>query len=173
MYDNSYCGLIDEGKIALIRARIRRWGLRGQDRLDAEQEVILEPCRFEYAPSQGASEATAIVALVDHKLHSLRRRERRYQKRVAQCEPQPESNVSVELAQVELRQDVRCAMESLAPEDRRVCNDLAVGRSIREIASRNGRSWHQVERQLARIREHFTQLGLGSAVEFVVQRQSA
>ena len=66
-------------KLNLIKTRARLMGFRRHDLEDAVQEVMLEVLEFKYEPekSNGATETTALTTVIDRKLVSLTRVNRR------------------------------------------------------------------------------------------------
>jgi len=74
---------IERWKLELIRARAFRRGLRDGELDDALQEIAIEVMSFRFQPerSNGASEATAVMAVIDRRLSMIRRRQRRYRQR--------------------------------------------------------------------------------------------
>ncbi len=75
MFKNNYASVIEKWKVDLIVSRARRLGFRRQDLDDAQQQIVVELLSFEFDPtrSNGATEETAVTALIDHQLLSLRR----------------------------------------------------------------------------------------------------
>ena len=79
MYRNSYDGVLEPWKLELINRRTRQRGLRDDDFLDMQQLLVLEVLKFEFDPdkSNGATETTALTALIDRRLAMMRRGEQR------------------------------------------------------------------------------------------------
>ena len=153
-------------KLDLIRARAIRHGFCGADLEDVQQEIAIEALAFGFRRDRanGATEATALTAMIDRRLAMARRRERRYQRRLDQVrgfadlsaeptEPSCEERITSVL-------DVRSAIATLSPVDQEICRALADGDSIDAIAQRLGCGWHTVKRQVDRLRERFAQMGL-------------
>ncbi len=153
-------------KSELIRARAVRHGFRGADLEDVQQEIAIEALTFDFRHDQanGATEATALTALIDRRLAMARRRERRYQRRVDQLRgfggPPAEPAAPSDEERVASVLDVQMAVDGLAPEDRDLCRALADGESIDAIARRLGCGWHTVKRRVDCVRERFAQMGL-------------
>ncbi|NQU22271.1 MAG: sigma-70 family RNA polymerase sigma factor [Candidatus Nealsonbacteria bacterium] len=163
MFANRYDNQIEPWKAQLVTLRARRYGLAGPDLDDAQQEIMLDVIAFRYdeSRSNGATERTALTALIDRRLSTLRRSRRRYEERFhSSTNEQPIVAVEEPEDEQSLTMDVRRALEMLPAEDRQVCEALADGRSIREIAQQRACGWHTVRRQVARIRQRFEALGL-------------
>ena len=169
MRHNEYDGLLDEWKVCLMVSRARRLGFQSDQIDDALQELALDVLafRFDSAKSNGASEATALTAVIDNRLHMIRRARRRYQKRLATL--RAESGVDeardrwpepVEDQTAFLVLDVREALARLPPRERRLCKALLAGKTLADVARRNNRDWHVQERLLAHVRRRFADLGL-------------
>ncbi len=171
MYRNQYGSVIDKSKIKLIAARARRMGFRRQDIEDVQQHIAMVLMEFNYDPekSNGASETTAITALIDHQLLSLRRSQQRYAKRVTGSENIP-SDVPdalyepVEERRMAIATDLDMAKAQLSPMAREVCESLADGQSLNEIAKRLGVGWHTIERHVESIRGCFEQFGIDAVL---------
>ncbi len=152
-------------KFNLIRARAFRRGFRGAELDDVQQEIAIEAMTFEFRPDRanGATETTALTAMIDRRLAMARRRERRYQRRLDHVResvprgPFTEPSCEGRMASV---LDVRAAVASLGPVDREICWALADGESIDAIARRLGCGWHTVKRRVDCLRERFCQMGL-------------
>ncbi len=162
MRQNSYAGFLEKWKSDLITARARRFGLRGHDLAEAQQVIALHIGRFTFDParSNGASETTALTALIDRQLKSLHRARSRYTHRVgARISRALLASVSYE-ERHELILDVQNALNRLTPDEQSVCRGLAHGNSIARIAHDLTFSWHKVRRIIAHVRARFATLGL-------------
>lgn len=156
-------------KSDLIRARAIRQGFRGHDLEDVQQEIVTDVLAFEFRQerSNGATEATALTAMIDRRLKMARRSERRYQRRLDQVRRwMPQGSLVTETAEDSCEEriasvlDVQTALASLAPDDRDICQALADGESIDAIARRLGCGWHTIKRRVDGLRERFAQIGL-------------
>jgi RNA polymerase sigma factor (sigma-70 family) len=169
MFRNTYEGVVDRWKVDLIRERARRWGFRREDLEDAEQEIILDVAdfRFDAAKSNGATERTALTAIIDHRLCTLLRSKRRYQQHVAKAAAQvamddePLAASTNSSPNGDLVLDMQEAVAALPDFERAICQSLALGHSLTEIAAQLGCSRHAVGKAVARIRLRFESLGLG------------
>ena len=164
MHKNGYQGAIKGWKNDLIISRARRTGLSGDQLLDAQQEVVLHAAAFEYDADRanGASEATALTAVIDHRLAKFRQTASRYearQKRARRLYVRHENERS-DLDQRLLAVDVRDAVSCLTPEEQRVCVLLSEGESIASIAESLQCHWRVVHRIIQTVREKFSELGL-------------
>jgi len=162
---------VERWKVRLIVDRAKRFGFAADELADVQQEVILDVMafRFDKTRSNGATEVTALRALIDRRLKAIRRAKARYARRVEQlksalgaseAEPHQERPVPRPKDSASLVVDVRDALATLAPEDRSLCLRLAEGKTIRQIAAERGCSWSKVQRQVERIRCRFEALGL-------------
>lgn len=159
---------IERWKLELIRARALRRGLRDGELDDAQQEIAIEVMAFSFRPerSNGATEVTAVTAVIDRRLAMIRRRQRRYRQRFevrdhalmpsgAGKEPaEPATG-----ARFDLLTDIRAILAGLRPEDRELCLRLADGMSIDAIAGQLGCGWHTVRRRIDRLRAEFERQG--------------
>jgi len=167
---------VERWKVRLIVSRARRFGFAEHELPDVQQEVIQEVMSFEFdeARSNGATEVTALTAVIDHALKALRRSRARYEKRLGQLklalgvdddEPQRARPIHFPEDSASLVLDVRHALADLSPEEQSLCTALAGGSTIREIATRRGCSWCKVKRQVTRVRQRFEELGLDGWLE--------
>lgn len=172
MFRNSYDDLLEPWKLELIERRARKRGFRGADLEDAQQTLVLELLDFQFDPtkSNGATEATALVAVIDRRLAMLRRCEQRHAARTERLkEAHARSQISGEetlaagsdVPRLSLSLDVHEAIEDLPPLAQRICAALADGQSLNEIAKRLGLRWRAVREQVDGIRRYFAYLGLG------------
>lgn len=168
MRHNEYDGLLDEWKVRLIVSRARRLGFRPDQIDDAMQEMVLDLLAFRFDPAKanGASESTALTAVIDKRLRTIRRAWRRYQQHVARLKvargvdeardrwPEP---VEDETALLVL--DVRAVVAHLSPRQRHLCQALLEG--SRRAVSRGRRcGWGTVCQEIEGIRRRFTAAGL-------------
>lgn len=162
MYVNDYGNEIEKWKVELIVERARKLGFRRDELEDVQQELILDVIAFEYdeSRSNGATERTALTSLIDHRLKTIRRAQRRYQDHIEQLEPLPEVDERQDIEHQQRRLDVEDAVNSLCEEDQELCRALAEGRSINEFAHANGCGWHTVKRRVNQVRDHFEVHGL-------------
>ncbi|MFM7845930.1 MAG: hypothetical protein ACKPEY_17105 [Planctomycetota bacterium] len=171
MYRNRYDGMLEPWKLELITRRAQQRGLQGEDLLDIQQLLVLEVLKFQFDPakSNGATETTALTALIDRQIAMRHRREQRYAERqqrlIAHYATTPagqESLPSEEPSQEQhdLVLDVREAIEDLPAEAQRICQLLSSGHSVNQIAQQLGLTWRAVREQIVSLRRYFTYLGL-------------
>ena len=161
MEDLNYNKLLEPWKLELIVSRAKRMGLQCSDIQDVQQGVIREVICFSYkrAKSNGATEATALTALIDNYLKKLLRAEARYREHLRQFGYQTQRSDNP-IPDKQLAIDVRGAVELLPKKERLVCQSLGRGYSKYQIARMLGCGWYTVDRLVNRIREHFEKLGL-------------
>lgn len=171
MFKNDYGPLIEKWKIDLIVSRAKRLGFRRQDLEDAQQQIVIELLEFAFDParSNGATEETAVTALIDHQLLTLRRSRARYAERVTASDDQWGSDESLIAddsiqEQVATNTDIATGIAQLSPLARQICEALSDGLSVNETAQRLGVGWHTVERQVRSIRECFRRLGIDDGI---------
>jgi hypothetical protein len=168
---NSYGHLVEKWKVDLILERARRKRFRRDEMEDVQQELIQAVIDFQYDPqkSNGASEATALTALIDKRLAfiqrgqaRLRKREKKYRK-LHGCRdgapPEDLPDPADEDAAVRSR-DVQDAVARLAPTEQLVCAALARGEPHSVIASTLGVTRYEVGRIIQHIREQLKTWGL-------------
>ena len=171
MFTNSYGEVIEPWKVELIVRRARRWGIAGSDLDDAQQEIVLSLLDFVYDPENlsGASEVTAVTAVIDRRLAMIRRRETRHLRReerfraiavvvdeVLRVTP----NTVLDEDDRNLAIDLKSVIEDLSPRARRVCECLSEGRTINEVAGVLGIDWRVVRREIDAIRLHLHKAGI-------------
>lgn len=166
---NGYGDLLEPWKAELIVARARRKGFSGDRVMDAQQEVILDVLAFEYDPDNeaGATEETALTALIDRKLCFVLRGEIRARKREELVIERSRSGhyhngeeLPVSLADNCLsRLAVSDLMSSFDEMKQELCNLLVANCSRGEIAEQLGVSERTVRNMIASIRERFERAG--------------
>lgn len=144
----------------LAKARALQRGFRGSDLDDAVQQAMSEIIQFKFdsTRSNGAQESTAIVEIIDRQLSKIRRGCGRHQKNLNKLKLF--NTHSPDIGDVDLQIDIRAAIAGLKPRERHVCEELAAGKTITDIAQDQNCGWHTVNRIVIRIREHFESLGL-------------
>lgn len=170
MYRNKYDSVIDKSKIALINSRARRMGFRRQDMDDIQQQVSMALLQFTFdeSRSNGATERTAITAVIDRQLRKIRRTRTRHADRLSGSDSLPmdltDSAAHADFQHIRRYNDLSIAIERLGPTAQRICKHLSEGQSINEIASGMQVSWHTVHKHIAKIRACFVDLGLDDLV---------
>ena len=126
--------------------------------------IALLQFTFDPSKSNGASERTAITAVIDRQLRKIRRTRTRHVDRLGCSEDLPtdlqDDYGLAGVHQARHATDIGVAMRKLCPTARAICEQLSEGQSINEIANRMGVSWHTVNKHLATIRECFASVGL-------------
>jgi len=168
---NEYGQLVEQWKVDLIQQRARKKGFRAGEFADVEQVVIraVMAFRFDPAKSNGATEATALTAVIDRQLAFIRRSEARNQRREKRL--QARINAQADAAGLEVADrtpkdaealscDVREAVSKLTEDEQFVCEGLARGVSRAEIARELGITRHQMEKIVLGVRNRFREIGL-------------
>jgi RNA polymerase sigma factor (sigma-70 family) len=155
-----YDGVIEKWKVNLICTRARLMGFRGHELPDAMQEAALEVLAFRYDPDRanGATERTALTTVIDNRLRKMKRAATRYK---AHVETMGQDATEFSRDEVDpCAMDVASALADLTPREREVCQGLADGLNMTEIARQIGCGWHTVERIVKRLRGQFRDMGL-------------
>jgi DNA-directed RNA polymerase specialized sigma24 family protein len=150
-----------------IASRARRMGFRGHDIEDIQQQILMVLMDFQFDPekSNGASNRTAITAVIDRQLRCIRRSRVRYSDRVTGSENIPneviDTSYGINTARhISMSEDLAIARSHLSPMAQQICDALADGQSINEIAQQMELSWHTIRKHVDAIRECFASLGL-------------
>lgn len=156
----NYEGLAEQWKIDLLVSRAMRMGFREQDLEDVQQGIIHHIVQFRYDPmkSNGASERTALTAMIDNKLKMLKRNNSRYGKYVDRFQKIAEQTYEPS----ELRTndiDVRLVVEKFTPEEQAVCRALGMGYTKNEIHELLGMGRAKLNRIVRQIHDQFAELG--------------
>lgn len=156
-----------EEKLHLIRSRAVRFGIKRHDLEDAVQDVIIDLLEFTPDPDKtnGATESTVLIAVIDRRLMEWLRTQKRYQDMLGRCgtmlpsgdELACESRVAASDAAI----DVASLLAELPEFKRQVGQMLSEGRSAYSIAEELGVGRRAVNSAIAVIRERFTSAGLG------------
>ncbi len=157
-----------EEKLELIRSRAVRFGLKRHDLEDAVQDVIIDLLEFIPDPEKtnGASESTVLIAVIDRRLMEWLRTQKRYQDMVERCGAMLPSDdellceSGVEASDAAL--DVAAVLADLSEFEQRVGRMLSEGHSAYSIAQELGVGRRAVNTAIEVIRERFTDAGLGS-----------
>jgi ATP/maltotriose-dependent transcriptional regulator MalT len=151
-----------------IASRARRMGFRGHDIEDIQQQILMVLMDFQFDPekSNGASNRTAITAVIDRQLRCIRRSRSRYENRITGSENIRSEVIDTSFGtnaarHVSMSEDLAIARSHLSPRAQQICDALADGQSINEIAHQMQLSWHTIRKHVEAIRECFAALGLG------------
>lgn len=165
--ENQYGQLIEKWKIEIVRDRARRRGFNDDDIKDALQDTVPALLAFHYEParSNGASERTAVTALVDRRLsfiqrghaRRIKRRERYAMLMVKEgCTSAAMPNIAGPAA---LRMDVQEILARLMPREQAVCAALARGETCSGIARELAVSRRHLNGMIRHIRAQFKSVG--------------
>ena len=157
----------------LIAKRGRRMRFSDADLDDAIQEIVphINSFHFDTARSNGASLRTALIAVIDRQLLTIRRRQASYARLLQRAKEslglaaRAKEAFDDQWHRKALMLDVQAAVGQLSKRDRQICDALSQGCSIQEVADQLGCDWHTVKRRIDRIREQFTQWGLDGWLE--------
>jgi len=167
MYKNNYANLLSQWKVDLIKRRGLRMGFRRDEIDDLQQQIVPHLLRFTFDPAKanGASEKTALTALIDRQLKAISRAQARYRRHVEQPlqdfetdEETPPSAIFYEPSDMVL--DVQLTVAALSPRERAICTALSEGRPLSEIAQLLQCDWHTVQSDIQNIRTRFENLGM-------------
>lgn len=173
MLANSYIGMVQPEVPRLIVTRARRYRV-GRDEIDDLQQQIvplLADFRFDPARANGASPVTAMTALVDRQIKAHLRSRHRYLQRVERLQAMfgtPAEGVATQLAQpepVDLRIDLERTMSRFSPRDRKICQGLSHGLSVKAIAQQLSCGRDTIDRAVIRIRHVFEAAGLRAWID--------
>lgn len=168
LIENQYGQLIEKWKVDIVRDRARRRGFNGDAINDALQDAVPVLLAFRYEPgrSNGATERTAVTALVDRRLSFIQRGHARWirrQERYATllekdgCTSAAMPNIAAPAA---LHMDVQAALARLTPREQAVCVALARGETCSGIARKLAISRSSLEGMIRQIRGQFKAAGL-------------
>lgn len=168
---NDYGSLVETWKVDLVINRARRKGFRRDEIEDVQQEIIPAVIAFRYdaARANGATEATALTALIDNRLAFLQRgraRRRRHEGKYRRLHARRNGELSPlqvypsHERQADLTMDVRQSVAALAPMEQTVCAALSDGRAPWRVSRDLGMPRYQLHRTMRRIREQFEAMGL-------------
>lgn len=186
---NSYEGTLDDWKVELIRLRARAMKVPSNMQPDVEQELAMTLLGLTYIEGHkdGASERTFLTEVIDRRISSLLRKDRRYRSRVGEASgegPPERAEVDKRLQQTEVATDVEQAMTRLAEFDRSICELLSEGLSPRAVADELNLAPATVRRRIGTIRQQLRVLGLekwvhtrdesvGKSAELISAREAA
>ncbi len=164
---NDYGSLVEAWKVDLIIDRARLKGFREDEIEDAQQEIVLAILDFKYDPNNeaGATEATALTALIDRQLAFILRKqarrakhEKKYRLLHGVVDDKPIPVVAQDAQQereIDFPADVHRAVCDLSPFEQQVCAALADGQACSSIAEDVGVSRYELDRTVNRIGDVF------------------
>ena len=163
-------------KLNLIKSRARLRGFRRHDLEDAVQEIAMVVLRFKYdaEKSNGATESTALITVIDRRLQLLKRTKRRYAGLIDHATEQLASDhqgyfdgpcVNDHTGEERVASaEVEAVIAQMEEEMQQVCRLLMAGMQTRGIARRLKMAWYRADELVAAIRERFEEAGLNPLV---------
>ena len=156
-----------EEKLDLIRSRAVRFGIKRHDLEDAVQDVIIDLLEFTPDPDKtnGATESTVLIAVIDRRLMEWLRTQKRYQGMLERCGAMLPSgdelayDSSVEASDTMM--DVASLLAELPEFEQQVGQLLTEGHNATSIARKLRVKRPAVCEAMNVIRERFTSAGLG------------
>ena len=168
--ETTLAGNLEPWKWDLIKERVRHGGISKCDREDADQECVVAVLQFQFDPAKahGASERTALCAVINNTLVSFKRARHRAKARTERYLKLPEARraMALDFAQLEkeraleLGADVAGACAALPELEQSVCNALSQGLSEKSITSKLGITRHKLTLIKRNIKESLEQFGL-------------
>lgn len=168
---NWYEGAFDAWKARLAISRIKALGFPKRDWLDLMQDLAMVILKFNYDPdhTNGATEQTALYAVINrHLLSRMRRRYRDYQRfeqylRSLGIHEDGSYVGPVPCAEMDLAlgMDIERGLSCLSKLDQAVAHGLAEGMSKAALARKLGCEWNTIHKAVGRIRQAFLGAGLG------------
>ena len=156
-----------EHKLDLIRSRAVRFGIKRHDLEDAIQDVVVDLLQFTPDPSKtnGASESTILIAVIDRRLMEWLRSRKRYRDMVDRCgallPSEGESATDGGYATSELAIDVATVLSQLPDFEQQVGQMLTEGHTVTSITRKLNLGRQRVEDAVATIRTRLAEAGLG------------
>ena len=172
---NTYAQLIEKWKVDIIADRALKRGFRPDELDDVQQEIVpaVLAFRFDSQKSNGATERTAVTALVNRRLTFIQRgrarqlkHHERYMELIGLKNDKPFEEVPDEVNPnaVAMAFDVRESVAGLPPQEQAVCAALSRGDNRLGIAKAMGITRSAVNRMIGHIREQFRAGGLDAWV---------
>ena len=158
-----YVGGMDEWRIKLAIARMRRFRVPQNSWEDTMQElaIVIHEFRFEPDKAHAASERTILCRALDNRIRMLARGNAR---RLAMLDRLGHMVQQVEDTRrpddVAAESEVRQLVAGLTPQQQDICQALMNGESVYGIARRTGKHYETVCRHVRRIRQAFADRGL-------------
>ncbi|MGE3808278.1 MAG: hypothetical protein AB7K24_26760 [Gemmataceae bacterium] len=163
MDGNDYSGVVESWKIELLGQRAKRLGFREDELPDLQQEIVFDIISFQFDPakSNGATEATALTAVIDRRLKTFLRTKCRYQSRIERLQNGQHGELESRQAdQDQLALDVRDVIARLPEREQLICKRLLEGHCLNHIVEELRCSWPTLKRLLVGIRRSFREQGL-------------
>ncbi|MGE3804091.1 MAG: hypothetical protein AB7K24_05385 [Gemmataceae bacterium] len=163
MDGNDYSGLVATWKIELLGQRAKRFRFREDELPDLQQEIVFDILSFQFDPakSNGASEATALTAVIDRRLKTILRTKCRYQSRIERMQNGQQGQLeSRQAVQDQLSLDVHDVIACLPERQQFICMRLLEGHCLNHIVEELRCSWPTLKRLLVGVRRSFREQGL-------------
>jgi len=160
MFANNYAEMVPPEVLELIARRVRYYRIRADEHDDLQQQIVPLLMEFRYDPAiaNGASETTAMTAVIDNQIKVHRRANRRHQRRIERMQTQVrESTIDTT---IDLRVDLKNTLSQLSPPDRTICQHLSQGHTTTDIAQLLNCCRATVDHAVWRIRRVFKDAGL-------------
>ena len=169
--DNTQNPLSIEEKLELIRSRAVRLGLRRHDLEDAIQEAMLELLEFspDSEKTNGASESTILIAVIDRRLMKRLRTRKRYKGMIERCgamlpsEEELLTDSGIEGSDTSM--DVATLVSGLPEFEQDVARMLTEGHTATSIARELGVDRRVTNAAVESNRTRFEEAGLGGEVQ--------
>ncbi|HBG25690.1 MAG: hypothetical protein A2Y10_02570 [Planctomycetes bacterium GWF2_41_51] len=162
----NYKDVISPTKIAIIIARAKKNGLPEDMVEDVIQDVALEIINFNYDPekSNGATETTALTAIIDHKIIDIVRRIE-FEKNFWERESHTIEMEADELRPLQMSMDIQSALKALSPIERQICMKLINCMTINEIAQEEKWGYAKAKKIVAGIRSKLAGMNLKNYID--------
>jgi len=172
---NEYGELVERWKVDVILDMARKKGFRPDELDDVQQEIVpaVLAFRFDSQKSNGATERTAVTALVNRRLTFIQRgrarqlkHHERYMELIGLKNDKPFEEIAEDVHPdaVAMAFDVREAVAGLPAQEQAVCAALSRGDNRLGIAKAMGLTRSAVECLIRHIREQFHAGGLDAWV---------
>ena len=165
---NTYDGLIERWKVDAILDRALKRGFRPHELEDAQQDIVpvLLAFRFDAQKSNGATERTAVTAIIDRRLTFIQRGRARYVELMGMPGDTPLEEIPDDINPDAglMAFDVREAVAGLAAQEQAVCAALSRGENRLSIARDLRLTRSAVEGLIRRIRDRLLAGGLDAWV---------
>jgi len=162
MFANNYAGMVPPEVLELITHRVRYHRIPPDELDDLQQQIVPLLMEFRYDPAvaNGASETTAMVAVMDNQIKAHRRARRRYRRKIERFQMQTREPSTTPHTQVDLRMDLDRVLAQLSERDRAICQQLGQGHTTTDIAQRLDCGRDTVDYAVWRLRKVFKDAGL-------------
>lgn len=166
-YTNDYGNLLPAEKLELIHQRALLKGVRRQDLDDLLQLAVMEVLAFKFEPAKanGATETTALIAVIDNCINFFWRKAARYRNRVKRFDEEEPGNVIEPnydpAPQALLADTLEAAVAMLPAREREICELLGKGFKRHEVEARLNLTRWEYRHSEQIIRDLLRQKGFG------------